>query len=162
MRIISDREIKYLIHQSNLIEGFDDKKMDEQGLVAWRYLVEDVLFDQLDHHCIQKVQKIITLPQNMQPHWRGYYRSMSEVNVTVGGRAAPGWWLVDGLMANWCLDYPELDSVKAHVRFEHIHPFVDGNGRTGRLLMWWMQMHRDEPLTKITYARRQNYYEWFK
>lgn len=33
-------------------------------------------------------------------------------------------------------DYPVIQAVLAHLIFEKIHPFPDGNGRVGRLLIW--------------------------
>ena len=33
-------------------------------------------------------------------------------------------------------DYPVVLSVISHLIFEKIHPFIDGNGRVGRLLIW--------------------------
>ena len=45
-------------------------------------------------------------------------------------------------------DIPQLYSaLLAHYYFEFIHPFYDGNGRTGRLLL---AMHLSEPLSIIT------------
>lgn len=30
-----------------------------------------------------------------------------------------------------------LDPYEAHVEYELLHPFTDGNGRSGRMLWWW-------------------------
>lgn len=156
---VTEAQIKRLIHQSNLIEGYDDPEMDAQGLWAWRYLLE-LPFDHLKAGDVMKVQKIITNTQDdLQPDQRGYYR---KVAVMVGGRVCPTSAMVPHLMENWLLDYQAMDPIIAHVRFEHIHPFVDGNGRTGRLLLWWTQMHLEETLTKITFKERQSYYRWFR
>ena len=38
--------------------------------------------------------------------------------------------------ANNKADYPVIQSVLTHLIFEKIHPFIDGNGRVGRLLIW--------------------------
>jgi hypothetical protein len=31
-----------------------------------------------------------------------------------------------------------FDPYEAHVEYEMLHPFTDGNGRSGRMLWWWM------------------------
>lgn len=60
---------------------------------------------------------------------------------------------------------PLVFSGLAHVQFETIHPFLDGNGRVGRLLVTFLLVHRGtvhRPLLYLsTYLRRHRteYYE---
>ena len=47
---------------------------------------------------------------------------------------------------------------KLHVKFENIHPFRDGNGRVGRLVMNYILIMSGYPLLDIKFENRPRYY----
>lgn len=161
----NDFDVKKYIKASNEIEGIYDPNEDLQSLNAWAYLEQ---LTTLSHVDIMRVQKIITINQtDLAPNERGYYRGMggNTTNVTVGGRLAPDHSLVEDLMKQWLLDIPEMTPLTAHIRFEAIHPFSDGNGRTGRMLYWFICKKRGiKPFyyNADTEKDRQHYYRLFE
>lgn len=48
-----------------------------------------------------------------------------------------------------------------HLLFEGIHPFIDGNGRTGRLLLNFELSSAGFPVINIKFADRRKYYDCF-
>lgn len=48
-----------------------------------------------------------------------------------------------------------------HLQFESIHPFIDGNGRTGRLIMNLQLIKAGLPAINIKFADRRKYYDAF-
>lgn len=153
--------IKEYIRQSNLIENIDDPAYDKQSMVAWNYLKKQ---KHLDRNIICGLQKRVTLLQDdLMPHQRGYTRSMSKVSVYVGGKVAPAWWLVDGLLDNWVFDMEEhrktIDPIEMHIRYEKIHPFCDGNGRSGRMLLWWHELKLGR--TPTLFLNREKYEKYY-
>lgn len=49
-----------------------------------------------------------------------------------------------------------------HIEFEKIHPFEDGNGRTGRLLLNYELLKNDIPPVVISKEERVKYFEFLK
>lgn len=146
------------IRQSNLIEGIDSRHEDELSLYAWAWLCEQ---ETISQPVVLELHRLITCNQLPKAE-SGHYR---EIQVYVGWHVPPapviakaemyGW--ITGLMERW----QDLDPKDMHVRFEKIHPFVDGNGRTGRMLMWWHEKKLGRQPTLITFKESKDYYQWF-
>lgn len=85
--------------------------------------------------------------------------------IRVGSYVAPDWQDVKKLM-NELIEFinkSNMNSVelaaRAHYRFEKTHPFGDGNGRIGRILMNHILWHAGYPMLIIEYKKRKSYYK---
>ncbi len=96
-----------------------------------------------------------------KPDIAGKYRGYL---VRVGNYIAPDWQDVKKLMdqlvrfINKGKINPVELAARVHYRFEQIHPFGDGNGRIGRLLMNYILWHNNYPMLIIEYKKRESYY----
>jgi len=146
------------IHQSNLIEEVKDPKEIAQSYKAWEFLQDQ---PKLNLAVILETHRLIM--QKLRPDIAGDFR---KCDVWVGHRKCPPSTVVVPMLSTWLkmYDKPVIDAEEvklAHIRFEFIHPFVDGNGRTGRLLFAWHRLKSNLPLEIIKYSDRWNYYQWF-
>ncbi|MGH9649718.1 MAG: Fic family protein, partial [Terriglobales bacterium] len=95
----------------------------------------------ITHEDVLRLHRIIA-GRVMDQGEAGRYRT---IRVRVGPYTPPPPELVSGLMLEllewWNRDSraltPVLSSAIVHYQFEAIHPFADGNGRTGRALALW-------------------------
>lgn len=55
--------------------------------------------------------------------------------------------------------HPFVLACMIHAQFEEIHPFEDGNGRTGRAIMNWILIKADYPKIFVPVKQLQKYYE---
>lgn len=149
-------EWKFLI-ESNAIEGVYDMDSFNQAAHAWNYLEKQ---DKLSIGVILRTHKILSVHSNLLPNQKGYFRY---IDVQVGGHLGAAPHMIRPLMDDWIeeanfFNDPESD----HIKFEKIHPFVDFNGRIGRMLWNWKLVKMGEPI-KIFYEKdKQEYYKLFK
>jgi hypothetical protein len=96
-------------------------------------------------------------------HWRDH-----NIQPFPGGMKPPDHTEVPALMTDWVDDVnaigddpaPIAEAVaKRHAAFEQIHPFLDGNGRTGRLLTNLVLVRLGYP-PAIIYKRNRDDYLW--
>lgn len=124
--IIRQFDFDRFMMESNAIEG--ETGLNPGDLEAAKAFICGPLNQKRLLECHGKLAKHLGVP------WGGRYR---ECNVRVGEYVAPPFEAVPELMKKYWRALPELDSWQAHNKFQKIHPFVDLNGRTGRLIWLW-------------------------
>jgi len=106
-----------------------------------RYVEKNAALETIRHDDVLELHRILA-GEVMDQGEAGRYRTIS---VRVGDYLPPPADAVSGLMFE-LLEWwntaatklsPVLSSAILHHRFESIHPFADGNGRTGRALSLW-------------------------
>jgi len=158
------KEVTEFLKESNAIERVYDDDSLQQAIYAWENLSK---VKKISVGSVMKTHKTLMLHHLMMSHERGYFR---ECPVYIGGREglkheeirdAIEEWICN--MNNETINDREATGKELHVQYEKIHPFVDGNGRTGRIFMNWWRLKNKLPLLIIHEGEEQmDYYKWFK
>ncbi len=134
-----------------------------------RFIEKQVQKKQITHEDVLKLHALIG-SEVMEQGKAGRYRS---ILVRVGHYLPPAPEMVSGLMSEllewWNKEAvkwsPVLTSGIIHHRFEDIHPFADGNGRTGRTIALWelyrrgFDTHHIFSVDEFYWEDRPRYYE---
>lgn len=113
------------------------------------------------------IKQIHTLVLMDRPEDRGVYRRIP-VRIMGAYHVPSDPILVPEQMENLIAEFagnkklhPIERAALFHLKFESIHPFVDGNGRTGRLILNLMLMQAGYTPINVKYSDRKRYYEAF-
>lgn len=157
--MIDENVIDFLKQSNNIEDEWDDDSL-AQALYAWNFIIEQ---DKLDVGVILKTHKILMLHHKLMPDEKGYFRQRP---VLIGGHEAKPHYVIRELIEHWLetANKPrnEEQIKQDHVDYEAIHPFIDGNGRTGRIFLNWQRVKNGLPVLVIKESEKFDYYKWFE
>lgn len=158
-RILMEMEVSRDI---SVREVFEAKNLAR----VFEYIREKISAKNINKETILLFHKMLI--GNIDDDIAGRFRKQNE-NVRVGTHIAPSPEKVEKMMNTNLLEYSSKHSdyflekiSKFHLEFEHIHPFCDGNGRIGRLLINYQLMQLGFPPIIIRDKEKDVYYNSFK
>jgi Fic family protein len=120
---------------------------------------------QVHHMAMQPVWEVAPHPNSGPDEGPGNFRRHN-IQAFPGGMRPPDWTEVPPLVGDWIESVNQLPQdgrplsealAERHARFEQIHPFIDGNGRTGRLLTNLVLIRLGYPPAIIRKRQRSRY-----
>lgn len=186
--IISEAEVPESVYNSNAIENstltlketekillemafernVDLKEVFEAKNLARvvEYVMKKSLETELSQETIRTLHAMLIT--NINDRIAGRFRTTGEY-VRVGTHIAPAPEHVEELLHEALLDWSSdsntyfVDKIaRFHLQFEHTHPFNDGNGRVGRLIMNYQLQRLGFPPIIIRFKERNDYYAAFR
>jgi Fic family protein len=167
---MNPEEIEFL-QESNFIEGVTDSDSLDQAVIAWEYLKQQ---QRMTIPVILETHKLLMKNQKLKRSEIGKFRKrpvgIYKNGIIIRVMSARSivqllaMWVEQmnvGLHIDFNQSYKKALSKKLHVHYEAIHPFIDGNGRTGRMFMNWWRLQVGLPILVIKEEEKQEYYKWF-
>lgn len=137
MEMVTDvmHQVFDFVRESNRIEGILRDPKQEEFEATLNFLSLDTL----------AVPDVVHLVSVYQPG--AQLRLFPGVNVRVGDHIAPpGGPEIGNRLAALLDGLPKANAWRTHVEYETLHPFTDGNGRSGRAVWAWQMLRRQRGL----------------
>ena len=161
-----DKDIIEFLQHSNWIEGEYSDIALKDAEIAWKYAYSNI--DNINVSVVLEIHRL--LMSHLHPIIAGKIRNC---DVWIGGqhKIFTSETQIEGaLLMNVCFEMiakgsfdKEAKTKYVHITFENIHPFVDGNGRVGRILYNIHRLKLGLPIHIIHQGdEQQEYYKWFK
>jgi Fic/DOC family len=166
-RAVGDKQLAEYLE----VRGYADAAewVYQQGLDPGEWTTGDLISLTEVRHvhrlAIAKVWEVAPHPDAGPEEGPGAFRQHG-IKPFPGGMQPPDWPDVPALMSDWAgaacalrtVDLPLLEAIaELHAGFERIHPFLDGNGRTGRLLTNLLLIRLGYPPAIIRKGERTRY-----
>ena len=188
IKIINETEVAEQVYNSNATENstltLDETEKILMQIDLDRFINERELFEAknlarvVEYINQRATEKELTfdtilllhkmLISNIRDDIAGRFRNEDEW-VCVGNYIAPNPLEVLGLLKEMLVQYQTSDAdniirriAKLHLTFEHIHPFVDGNGRIGRVIYNYSLLRENFVPINIKFINRKEYYDAFQ
>lgn len=188
IKLINETEVAEQVYNSNAIENstltLDETEKILMQIDLDRFINERELFEAknlarvveyINQKATEKELALDTilllhkmLISNIRDDIAGRFRNEDEW-VRVGNYIAPNPNEVLGLLKEMLVQYQTKDAdniirriAKLHLTFEHIHPFVDGNGRIGRVINNYALLRDNFVPINIKFINRKEYYDAFQ
>lgn len=162
--MITATEIDFLRESNNIEDEWDDNSL-EDAILAWMWIKPK---KKLTKNLILEVHQILMDSRTtIEQKDKGAFRDRP---VYIGGHEGKPWHVLPELISKWLKQMNDnsiptyQNAILArdlHVLYESIHPFVDGNGRTGRIFYNWQRLKMGLPIDIIREKEKQKYYAWF-
>lgn len=161
-----DKTLDDFIRESNAIEGVYSERAVVDAKEAWEWLMTQ---SKMTPEVVKKVHYMLMAHSDAwersllrEVHkYRGEYR---DCPVWIGNQEAMSWHTIAIAVEEWCqeMNVDTFNWKELHIQYEGIHPFVDGNGRTGRMFMNWHRLkHCNKGLMVVWKKYVSDYYGWF-
>lgn len=157
-KILLDMEVSRNV---SVREVFEAKNLAR----VFEYIKDRVSTKNVDKELILLLHKMLI--SNIDENIAGRFRKQYEY-VRVGTYIAPAPEHIETMADALLLEYSSRHSEffiekisKFHLEFEHVHPFCDGNGRIGRVLINYQLMQMGFPPIIIRDKEKETYYKSF-